>query len=468
MQDFLTEDFLLSNDTARRLYHEYAEKMPVVDYHCHINPLEIAEDVQFENISQVWLGGDHYKWRAIRSNGVPEKEITGQADDYTKFLHYARVLPKAIGNPLYHWTHLELKRYFHYDGVLDERTAGTVWQLCNEQLRKKELSVRGIIRQSNVRVICTTDDPADSLAAHESIAADPDCDFQVLPAFRPDGIVNIHKAGFTGCIRQLSEVCGREIDSLDSLFGALHERLEHFAAHGCVASDHGLDRVPFGGGDLKQAEAAFRDAMAGIAPSPAAVEHYQSCLMRFFAGEYARRGWVMQLHFGAVRDVNSKMFASLGANTGFDCIGQTDLSGLIDLLNRLASDDILPKTVLYSLHPGDDAAIGSIIGCFQGADTPGKLQHGSAWWFNDTKEGMLHQLTTLSSLSLLGNFIGMLTDSRSFLSYTRHEYFRRILCNQIAVWVENGEYPRDFALLGQLVQDISYNNAVRYFGFQVD
>lgn len=468
MQDFLTEDFLLSNDTARRLYHEYASNMPIVDYHCHINPQEIADDVQFRNISQVWLGIDHYKWRAIRSNAVSENEITGNVDDYTRFLHFAEMLPKAIGNPLYHWTHLELKRYFRYDGVLDGRSAENVWNLCNEQLQQKEFSVQGLIRHSNVKVICTTDDPVDSLCAHEKIAADPSFSTKVLPAFRPDNAVNVQKSTFPDYIKLLAGESCQPIDSLDSLFDALHARLDHFAAHGCVATDHGLDRVPFGNGDPKKAEEAFRDAMEGKTLSYDAIEHYQSCVMLFLAREYAKRGWVMQLHFGAVRNTNSKMFASLGPDSGFDCIGRTNLSGLIDFLNRLESEDALPKTILYSLYPGDDATLDSIIGCFQGTEVAGKIQHGCAWWFNDTKQGMINHLTTLSSLSLLGNFIGMLTDSRSFLSYTRHEYFRRILCNLIGTWVENGEYPRDFELLGKLVQDISYNNAVRYFGFPAE
>ena len=463
----ITEDFLLHTKTARRLYHEYAEKLPIIDYHCHIDPREIAEDRRFDNITQVWLSGDHYKWRLIRSNGISEDEITGSASDRMKFDHFAEMLPKAIGNPMYHWTHLELKRYFGYDGILEPDTADEVWELCNTWLHEKDMSVCGIIGHSDVRLIGTTDDPADMLLWHKKIAAAKSCTAEVVPSFRPDKVVNIHKPGFSAYIARLSEAAGFPIERFSDVKKALAARLEYFCAHGCRASDHGLDVVPYAPATETELESVFTKAMAGEALCGNEVEKYQSAILLFLAREYARRGVVMQLHYGAQRDVNRSMFARLGPDTGFDCISMQDCGEKITaFLSELFAENSLPKMVLYALDPTQNALLDTVIGCFQGTEAAGKLQHGAAWWFNDTKAGMEMQLRSLADLSLLGNFIGMLTDSRSFLSYTRHEYFRRILCNLIGKWVEDGEYPADEKALGRLVTDICYGNAARYFGVQ--
>ena len=467
MKQFMDEDFLLSNETARTLYHGYAEKMPILDYHCHINPEEIAKNRRFGNISQVWLGGDHYKWRLIRANGVPENEITGsESSDRAKFQRFAEVLPKAVGNPLYHWTHLELKRYFGYDGILGPDTAEEVWNLCNEKLATDELSVRGIIDRSNVKLICTTDDPADSLKWHEAIRADKTCKVRVVPAWRPDRIMNIEKPEFAPYLSELSKASGVAVSRMRDVYDALSNRLDFFAEMGCKASDHGVDYVPYAPAREKELDGILAAAIKGRAPTPEETDKYKYAVLLFLGREYAKRGWVMQLHYGALRNVNSAMFRKLGPDTGFDSIATRDSArGLAGFLDALNSGNGLPKTVLYSLNPSDNAMLDSVVGSFQGTEAVGKLQHGAAWWFNDSKTGMTAQMTSLANLSLLGNFIGMLTDSRSFLSYTRHEYFRRILCNLIGSWVENGEYPWDEKALGQMVQDISFNNANRYFGF---
>lgn len=463
MKPFMDEEFLLQTKTARQLFHEYAEKMPVIDYHCHINPQEIAEDRVFENITQVWLGGDHYKWRMIRSNGVPEEEITGSASDRIKFQRFAETLPKAIGNPLYHWTHLELKRYFGYDGVLNAETAEEVWNLCNEKL--KTLSVRKIIEASRVTAIATTDDPVDDLRWHKAIRDDASFKTTVLPAWRPDKAMNLEKPEFPAYLEQLSQVSGVAIHHFGDLCAALKKRLDFFDSMGCRASDHGLNDVIFAPAPEETVDAVLQKARHREALSAQEIDTYKYAILRWLGEEYAKRGWVMQLHYGTLRNANSALYEKLGPDTGFDCIGTTaGTEGLVRFLDGLDNAGKLPKTIIYSLNPNDNAAIGTVIGCFQGTEAAGKLQHGAAWWFNDTKTGMEAQLISFANLSLLGNFVGMLTDSRSFLSYTRHEYFRRILCNLIGGWVENGEYPNDQAVLKQLVEGISYNNAKNYFG----
>lgn len=462
---FMDEDFLLSNETAKTLYHQYAKKMPIVDYHCHVNPREIAENKSFDNITQVWLSGDHYKWRMIRCNGVDEKYITGDSTDREKFQAFAEALARAIGNPLYHWTHLELKRYFDCDLVLGPDTAEEIWNLCNKKLRSGSMTVRDIIKQSRVTTICTTDDPTDSLEWHKIMAEDHSWDIQVLPAFRPDKALNADKAGFPQYITSLADIWGKPIATLDDVTAALSSRIDFFHAAGCRASDHGVDYVPFQL-DRACAEKALANALKGESLTPRELDCYKTAILLHLGREYAKRGWVMQLHYGAQRSVNPAMFRQLGPDTGFDCISTRDCSqGITGFLGALSGENQLPKTVLYSLNPCDDALLASVAGCFQGVEAPSKIQHGSAWWFNDTKTGMRAQMTNLANLGVLGNFIGMLTDSRSFLSYTRHEYFRRILCDLLGGWVENGEYPDNLALLGGLVQDISYNNAMRYFGF---
>ena len=459
-------DFLLDTETARTLYHGWAEKAPIIDYHCHIDPKEIFEDRRFDNVAQIWLGGDHYKWRLMRSNGVEERYITGDAPDREKFQKFAESLPRAIGNPMYHWCHLELKNYFGYTGVLNGNTAEEVWRLCNEKLQNDPaMSARGLILGSNVAMVGTTDDPCSDLRWHEKLAADGGFPVRVCPSFRPDPAVNLHKAGFAAYIKKLEQVTGRSIATVEDVRAALSERIEYFDAHGCRSADHGLDYVMFRPVSDEAATAALQKALARGQLTREEAEGYQTALLVHCAREYARRGWVMQLHFSCMRNPNSRMLAALGPDTGFDCIAVTDsCAAAYRLMDALEAEGSLPKTVLYSLNPADNAWIDTLLGAFQSAEIPGKIQHGSAWWFNDHKTGMTEQLTSLANLSVLGNFIGMLTDSRSFLSYARHEYFRRILCSLIGHWVENGEYPADMETLGALVQDICCNNAKRYFG----
>lgn len=428
MKPFMDNDFLLSTDMAKELYHDYAAKVPVLDYHCHINPQEIAEDRRFDNITQVWLGGDHYKWRQMRSNGVEEAYITGDATDREKFQKWAETLEKLIGNPLYHWSHLELQRYFGYTGHLSGDTAEEVWNLCNEKLRQDSMSVRNIIRQSNVTLICTTDDPVDTLEWHEKIAADDSFQVQVLPAWRPDKAMNVEKPDFAAYMAKLSDASGIKITDLASLKEALKARMDYFSDHKCSVSDHALEYVMYVPADDKEIDAILAKGLAGKAISREEELKYKTAFMLFAAKEYNRRNWVMQLHYGCKRDNNAYMYQQLGADTGFDCINNHAPSAqMADFLNALSATNEIPKTIIYSLNPNDNASIGTILGCFQSAGTAGRIQQGSAWWFNDHKVGMTEQMTSLANLGCLGNFIGMLTDSRSFLSYTRHEYFRRIL-----------------------------------------
>ncbi len=464
---FINDDFILTNETAKKLYHDYAQKMPIIDYHCHINPKEIYENKKFKNITEIWLGGDHYKWRLIRSNGTPENEITGDADDYTKFLRFAEMLPRAIGNPMYHWNHLELKRYFDYDGILSAKTAEEVWNLCNEKLASDDMSACSIIKKSNVKMIGTTDDPIDTLEWHKKIRDEGVCDALVLPSYRPDKAVNIDKVGFVDYIKALGKAADMDIKCVADVKEALIKRLDFFCEMGCKATDHGLDYIPFVIGSEKEIDAVFKAAMKGKTITQTEADMYKTDILVALGKEYAKRGIVMQIHYGVQRNTNTAMFNKIGADTGFDTISNRPCSeALTSILNALANHDLLPKTIIYSLNPHDNEMIDTVIGAFQGTEAAGKIQHGSAWWFSDTKSGMETQLKSLANLSLLGNFVGMLTDSRSFLSYTRHEYFRRILCNVLGTWVENGEYPADMETLGQIVKDICYNNAARYFGIE--
>ena len=458
----MSDNFLLNTQTARRLYSEYAKELPIIDYHCHVSPREIYEDKKFENITQLWLSGDHYKWRLMRSDGVDEYFITGDAPDKEKFFKFAQTLPKAIGNPMYHWCHLELKKYFGFEGTLCADTAEQVWELSCEKL--KDMSVRSIIKDSNVAFIGTTDDPVDSLEYHKLLADDRGFDTLVAPSFRPDKALNVDKAGWREYIERLSQVSGIEINDLASLKRALSARIEYFNAHGCRASDHGLDFMVYGEAADSELDVLFARAITGESVSVCEAQAFKTELILHCAREYARLGWVMQLHYNCLRNPNTRMFEQLGADMGFDTIGADNGSvKLARLLDRLFYENSLPKTIIYSLDPSDNASIDTIIGAFQGTEAKGKIQHGSAWWFNDNKQGMRDQLISLANLSLLGNFVGMLTDSRSFLSYTRHEYFRRILCALIGEWVENGEYPDDDKLLGALVSGICYYNAKEYF-----
>ena len=463
---FMDKDFLLNTETARVLYHEAAENCPIIDYHCHLSPREIYEDIRYENITQVWLGGDHYKWRLMRSAGVPEKYITGDASDWEKFEKYAEVLGKAIGNPLYHWSHLELRRFFGYEGILNASTARTVWDTVNAKLQSPGYTSRGLIMMSNVDTICTTDDPVASLEWHEKLAADASFPVTVLPAWRPDKAMNLEKDTYLDYMAQLEKAAGMSIRSFADLKKALHCRLDFFAAHGCTLSDHALNFVMYAPADEQKVEAIFAARLAGKLPDAQEELIFKFAFMAFLAGEYHARNWAMQLHYGCRRDNNPVRFRAMGPDTGFDCVDNSAPSAqTAAFLGYLEENGILPRTILYSLNTNDNAAIDTILGCFQSDEAVGKIQHGSAWWFNDHFDGMNEQLKSLGNLGYLAGFVGMLTDSRSFLSYPRHEYFRRILCRLFGEWVEQGFYPDDLDTLKQIVADISYYNAKRYFNF---
>ena len=466
MKAFMDKDFLLNTETARVLFHEVAEKSPIIDYHCHLSPREIYEDIRYDNITQVWLGGDHYKWRLMRSAGVPEKYITGDASDYEKFEKYAEVIGTAIGNPLHHWSHLELRRFFGYDGVLNKSTAREVWDIANAKLQSEGYTSRGLIMMSNVETICTTDDPVDSLVWHEKLAADKTFPVTVLPAWRPDKAMNLEKDTYLDYIAQLEKAAEMPIKSFADLKAALHKRLDFFAAHGCSLSDHALNYVMYAPAPDSEVEAIFAARLGGKLPTHAEELTFKFAYMTFLAGEYRDRNWAMQLHYGCRRDNNPPMFRKMGPDTGFDCVDNYAPSGeTAAFLGYLKERNQLPRTILYSLNTNDNAAIDTILGCFQSDEAVSYIQHGSAWWFNDHFDGMNEQLKSLANLGYLAGFIGMLTDSRSFLSYPRHEYFRRILCRLFGEWVENGSFPEDMDNLKELVADISYGNANRHFNF---
>ena len=470
MKKFMGEDFLLSTPTAQTLYDKYSKDLPIIDYHCHINPQEIAEDKEFSNITEAWLGGDHYKWRAIRACGIPENEITGDAPDYDKFKAWAKTMPSVIGNPLYHWTHLELKRYFGVETPLSPKTCEEIWNKCNSMLTSGKMSVKQIIKASNVKVICTTDDPADDLRWHKLIKEDKSFTTKVLPAFRPDKGVNIDKAGWAEYINEkLAPSVGYKIESISDLVKAYTERLDFFESYGCKTSDHGLDYLVYSPITDAEADTIFKKAIAGETVTQDEADAYKTYLLMFFAEQFTKRDWVMQMHYGVARNNSSKHFAELGPDTGFDTIGANDcIRNGIKLLNAFEENNSLPKMIFYSLNPTENSAIDAMCGCFQGNDKGirSKIQHGSAWWFNDHLEGMSRQLRDFASIGVLGNFVGMLTDSRSFLSYTRHEYFRRILCEYIGNLIENGEYPCDLEQAGKIVSDISLYNTQNFFGFE--
>lgn len=468
MNTFMDKDFILRTETAKKLFHDYAEKTPVLDYHCHLEPKEIAEDRQFKNITELWLGGDHYKWRIMRSDGVDEKYITGDGSDEEKFHAFAKALPRAIGNPMYHWCHLELQRYFGIYETLSEKNWKEIYDNCNEKLKTPEMSAKNLIRMSRVTLVCTTDDPVDDLHYHKQIREDESFDVQVLPAWRPDLAMSPGKEGFIGYIGKLSGVSGVDIVDFATLKDALCKRLDYFVENGCLITDHGLDYAEYRPVSEEKMNELVKRSLAGETLTVEEQISFQTMMMLFLGREYAHRNLAMQLHYGAKRENNELVFKSAGANAGIDCINEKGFSaGVADFLNALCRTGELPKTILYSLNPTDNAVIGTMLGCFQGDGIRGKIQQGSAWWFNDHKPGMTEQITSLASLGLLGNFIGMLTDSRSFVSYPRHEYFRRILCDFLGTLVENGEYPEDYEMLGEMVKDISYYNAVRYFGFEL-
>ncbi|HIS60499.1 MAG TPA: glucuronate isomerase [Candidatus Faecousia faecipullorum] len=467
MKPFMNEDFLLGTETARKLYHDHAEKMPIIDYHCHINPMEIYEDKRYDTITEVWLGGDHYKWRAMRSCGVPERYITGDATPAEKFQKWAETIPSLIGNPLYHWTHLELQRYFGITEPLTGDNAMEIYETCNRILAQPDMSVRGIIRKSGVKLICTTDDPVDDLKAHELLAADPTAPAVVLPAFRPDKAMRADKPTFPQYVSQLEAVVGYAINTVEDMRRALADRIAYFADHGCRVSDHALDYCFCEEATEEELNDIFARAKAGKGITWGEQLKYHTALLIAVGKEYSRRDWVVQFHFGCLRDNSRVNFRKLGPDTGFDSMNDApNAAGLARLLGTLEEQNALGKTILYSLNPSDNGIVGSIMGAFQtDSPIPGKIQQGSAWWFNDHKPGMEAQMVSLMSLGAMGSFNGMLTDSRSFLSYTRHEYFRRILCNLFGNLVENGEYPADMERLGKMVENISYNNTLHYFRF---
>ena len=475
MKAFMDKDFILETETAKHLYHDYAAKMPLADYHCHISPKEIYEDRRFHNIVEVWLGGknpdgsyfgDHYKWRMMRSHGIDEDYITGGKPAYERFLKLAEALEMAIGNPMYHWCNMELQQFFGITEPLTVESAPRIWEKCNDLLQNDpDMTVRGIIRKANVAFIGTTDDPIDSLEWHEKIAADPTISVVVAPSYRPDKAINIHKDGWQAYMAQLAASVGKEkLSTMQEVLDALVARLEFFHAHGCKASDHGLDYVPFQDYTLEQADAVYQKARQGEKLTIEEVEGYQTVILLYLAKAYNRLDVAMQLHYSCLRNNNERIYRIMGPDTGVDAIAQNTCGGnIIRLLSALDLEGQCPKTILYSLNPADNAQLGTIIGCFQDSSIPGKIQHGSAWWFNDTKSGMEEQMKSLANLGLLGNFVGMLTDSRSFLSYARHDYFRRILCNLIGSWVENGEYPNIDTSLKKIVEGVSFLNAKRYF-----
>lgn len=467
MQPFLGDDFLLENETARQLYHHFAAMMPIIDYHSHLDPRAIYENHAFASLAELWLYGDHYKWRAMRANGIEERYVTGGegVDDYARFCAWAGTVPQAIGNPLYHWSHLELRRYFGISEIIHTGNAAVIWEKANTQLGEGGYRVRDFLQCSNVEVLCTTDDPVDTLDYHRLIAADSSISVQVLPTFRPDQALRISQGSFTSWVRQLGEAAGIEIGNYHDFLQALALRVDYFHAHGCRLSDHALDTVPYVEGTLEEAAGAFAKRMRGTALEAKEAEQFQARTMLELGKLYVRQGWAMQLHIHAQRNNNARMYARLGPDTGYDSMNDRPLAEKLgSLLNALDEGGHLPKTIVYSLNARDNEVLAALIGSFQGG-VPGKLQLGSAWWFNDTKDGMLAQLKSLANFGLLGRFIGMLTDSRSFLSFTRHEYFRRILCNLLGEWVERGEVPNDLEWLGTIVQNIAYRNAQAYFGF---
>lgn len=464
MKTFMGEDFLLSNDTAINLYENYAKEMPIIDYHCHVSQKEIFENKQFTNITEVWLYGDHYKWRAMRSLGIDEKYITGDSTDYEKFMAYAKTISMSIGNPLYHWTHLELQRFFGIYDVLNEKTAPVIWKKVNALLNGDGYRVRDLIKKSNVKTICTTDDPTDNLEYHLKLKEDKSFDVKVLPAFRPDKGLGINKPGFNNWVEKLGQVSGSKIKNYDDFLLALENRVMFFNQVGCRVSDHALDYVPYMEASKEEVLCIFLKALNGDIISASEEEKYRTYTLIFLGKLYSKLGWAMELHLNAYRNNNTKMMNKMGPDTGYDSINDSKVSyPLSKLLDSLELENSLPKTIIYSLNPNDNYAIGTLLGCFQGNQVAGKIQFGAAWWFNDNKDGMIEQMKALGNLGLLSTFLGMLTDSRSFLSYTRHEYFRRILCNLIGEWAENGEIPADMEMLGAIVQDICYNNANNYF-----
>jgi glucuronate isomerase len=469
MKQFLDENFLLKTKTAQRLYHEYAKGMPIIDYHCHLPPQQIAEDIQFKNLTHAWLYGDHYKWRAMRVNGVDESYCTGNRSDWEKFQKWAETVPYALRNPLYHWTHLELRRYFDVHNVLNADTAKKIYEECTAKLQTKEFSVRNLLRKMNVKLVCTTDDPVDSLEYHRKIKNDG-FEIPIMAAFRPDNAMNVSDpAKFLAYIKKLEAITNISISSFDSFLHALQNRHDFFASMGCIVSDHGLEEIyadDFTGSEIG---AIFTKVHGGRNLSDAEQRKFKSAMMIHFAEWDCEKGWVQQFHLGALRNNNSKMTQTIGPDTGWDSIGDfSQGKALAKFLDKLDSNNKLTKTILYNLNPADNELIATMTGNFNDGSAAGKIQWGAAWWFLDQKDGMTKQINTLSNMGLLSRFIGMLTDSRSFLSFPRHEYFRRILCDLFGEEIENGELPNDISWVGKVIQDICFNNAKNYFNWQLD
>jgi glucuronate isomerase len=466
MKQFLSENFLLNTKAAQQLYHEYAVKMPIIDYHCHLPPDQIANDINFKNLTQVWLYGDHYKWRAMRTNGVDESYCTGDKDDYAKFERWAETVPYTLRNPLYHWTHLELQRYFGVNELLNAQSAKRIYDSCTEKLQQKEYSVRGLLRKMNVKVVCTTDDPIDSLEHHQKIK-DDGFEIKILPAYRPDKAMNADDpAAFNSYVGKLEEVAGVSIASYNDYTDALKKRHDFFATMGCSVSDHGLEQVYADDYTDEEIGNIFVKARGGDSLSLEERLKFKSAMLYLFAIWDHEKGWVQQYHLGALRNNNARMMRRLGPDTGWDSIGDfSQGKALAKFLDRLDSSNQLAKTIVYNLNPADNELMATMIGNFNDGSAPGKVQFGSAWWFLDQKDGMIKQMNALSNMGLLSRFVGMLTDSRSFLSYPRHEYFRRLLCNLFGEEIENGELPDDMQWTGKVIQDICYNNAKQYFNF---
>lgn len=468
MKKFINDNFLLNTQTAVDLYHKYAKDMPIFDYHCHLNPVEIAENRRYENITKIWLDGDHYKWRALRSNGIDEKYITGDASDYEKFEAWCKTVPYLLGNPLYHWSHLELKRFFGIDVLISEETAGEIWEKANRKLESDEFTVLELIKKSNVRALCTTDDPIDSLKYHKIIRENQKYEVKVLPTFRPDKAMNIDHNGFKAWVTSLGQVSNMPIENYDEFIKALKSRVEFFHEQGCRISDHGIEDIFSEVSSEEEVEKIYQKGLKGEKLTQSDVDKFKTMTLLNLSQIFYKLNWTMQLHIGALRNNNSRMFEKIGADTGFDSINDGIIAKkLSKLLDSMDMNKELPRTILYCLNPRDNDVIATMIGNFQGGGIPGKIQFGSGWWFNDQKDGMEKQMKSLANLGLLRRFVGMVTDSRSFLSYTRHEYFRRVLCNLIGSWVENGEVPNDINLLGSMVEEICYKNAVEYFGIEI-
>ncbi len=468
MKPFIDDNFLLKNKISEQLYHDFAKKMPIIDYHNHLLPDQIAGDINFENLTQVWLYGDHYKWRAMRTNGVNEKYCTGNAGDFEKFEQWAKTVPYTLRNPLYHWTHLELRRYFSVNEILNGDSASNIYNTCNELLRTPEYSVKGLLNKMNVKVLCTTDDPIDNLSNHKTISADGGSQLKVFPAFRPDKAMNVDDAvGFNNYLKNLEAASDISINTFDDYLLALKSRHDYFAENNCTVSDHGLEEIYAEDYTLNEVTNIFSKIRSGANLTYEENRKFKSAMLIILAEWDWEKSWVQQYHLGAIRNNNSRMMKSLGPDTGWDSIGDFSQARMLaKFLNKLDTDNKLTKTIIYNLNPADNELMATMIGNFNDGSIAGKVQWGSGWWFLDQKDGMTKQINTLSNMGLLSRFVGMLTDSRSFLSYPRHEYFRRLLCNLFGEEIENGELPNDIAWTGKIIQDICFNNASEYFNWK--